>query len=287
MKCESCQNEIKEEAIFCPICGNKVPKAQPMEFTPPPIPVDISEDEEDQSDEGNTITVIPKIISENQPETKKSSPLLIVLTSIFGLIILILVIVMANSGNQIKTYESQISSLKNEKSDLLTDVSNLSSQLADGQLQIDEAQKLSEELKNQLDESNNQLASINSTLNEILGDSVFVKATSVYNCNSKSERISYYISSDSLQFLCMDYKVYSTSVSYYDDELYVKVISPDGELRTGSSSPSGYTFSETLSLSFGTVGWGNSSGGSYNQGLYVFQFFYNDELVGEKAVVVN
>ena len=60
---------------------------------------------------------------------------------------------------------------------------------------------------------------------------------------------------------------------------YVKIFDPDGQLETGSSSPSGYTFSSERTLSPGsgsfTFGWGNKNATAYKPGTYRWELWYD------------
>ncbi|HIZ87629.1 MAG TPA: BACON domain-containing protein [Candidatus Coprenecus pullistercoris] len=62
--------------------------------------------------------------------------------------------------------------------------------------------------------------------------------------------------------------------------LNIKIFEPDGSLSSGSSSPSGYTYSHTMSVFSGyhneqLTGWGNSGGGTYAPGTYRYEIWYN------------
>ena len=61
---------------------------------------------------------------------------------------------------------------------------------------------------------------------------------------------------------------------------YIKIVDPDGQLETGSSSPSGYTFSQEITFSSGNnyatcKGWGNASATAYKPGTYRFELWYD------------
>lgn len=61
----------------------------------------------------------------------------------------------------------------------------------------------------------------------------------------------------------------------------VKIIKPNGDLDTGASSPSGYTYSQGITFYPGesnTVkisGWGNEKSSSYSSGTYRFEFYWD------------
>ena len=64
----------------------------------------------------------------------------------------------------------------------------------------------------------------------------------------------------------------------------VKIYRPDGSLKTGSSSPSGYSYSTTETIYSGNnrttfSGWGNKKGGSYTPGTYRFEVWHDGNFV--------
>lgn len=79
-----------------------------------------------------------------------------------------------------------------------------------------------------------------------------------------------------------------------DIKLYIKVFRPNGSLKTGSSSPFGYSTSIEIyvSGSFATnqskelIGWGTSSGGSYESGSYIYEIWYNGKCISSKTFYI-
>ena len=64
----------------------------------------------------------------------------------------------------------------------------------------------------------------------------------------------------------------------------VKIYKPDGSLVTGTSSPSGYTYSSTETIYPGNnqvtfPGWGNDNGGYYTPGTYRFEVWHDGNFV--------
>ncbi len=75
--------------------------------------------------------------------------------------------------------------------------------------------------------------------------------------------------------------------------LYVKIYDPDGRIKTGSSSPNGYTFSDNdinVCKGYGNkvvlYGYGNKDGGSYKPGTYRYQIWYNGRKLFEKSLTL-
>ena len=64
-----------------------------------------------------------------------------------------------------------------------------------------------------------------------------------------------------------------------------KIIKPNGILMSGSSSPIGYTYSNTFWIQTGSYnyyelsGWGNQNGGSFVSGIYKFELWYDGNLI--------
>lgn len=69
--------------------------------------------------------------------------------------------------------------------------------------------------------------------------------------------------------------------------VYVKLFQ-DGVLKTGSSSPSGYSYSTEVTISgssqhtFQLSGWGSNTAGHWTAGKYRFEVWYGDYCIGSK-----
>ena len=74
--------------------------------------------------------------------------------------------------------------------------------------------------------------------------------------------------------------------------IYVKLFIPNGTMSTGLSSPSGYTFSQTINLYSYTSsyvnlnGWGNNTPGHWSSGSYRWEFYYLGEKIAEKTFTI-
>lgn len=74
--------------------------------------------------------------------------------------------------------------------------------------------------------------------------------------------------------------------------VYVKLYK-DGSLRTGTSSPSGYTYSSKVTISgnssqvFTLPGWGSKTAGFWSMGEYRFEIWYGDYCIGSKTFNVK
>lgn len=74
--------------------------------------------------------------------------------------------------------------------------------------------------------------------------------------------------------------------------LQVKIIKPNGTLERGSTSPSGYTFEQEITISgregtFMLVGWGNDAGNLYIQGDYRYEIWHNGTKQYARTVTIK
>ncbi len=73
--------------------------------------------------------------------------------------------------------------------------------------------------------------------------------------------------------------------------IFVKLYK-DGSLRTGTSSPSGYSYANTVTISgnssqvFTLSGWGSKTAGHWSTGEYRFEIWYDDYCIGSKTFKV-
>lgn len=68
-----------------------------------------------------------------------------------------------------------------------------------------------------------------------------------------------------------------------------KIIAPNGTMKSGSSSPAGYTNSTSILIAVGEedqgewlAGWGNATESTYTAGTYTFQLYYQDHQIYEE-----
>ena len=74
-------------------------------------------------------------------------------------------------------------------------------------------------------------------------------------------------------------------------KLFVKLFYPDGSLSTGTSSPSGYSFSDTVYIGNGNgqqriMGWGNREKGQWKAGNYRIEIWYNNACIFTKTFTI-
>ena len=73
-------------------------------------------------------------------------------------------------------------------------------------------------------------------------------------------------------------------------DLKYKIINPSGNLRTGRTSPTGYSTSTEIFINSGSntaviTGWGNSDKGNSSAGVYTFELYYNGNILYKKNFI--
>jgi tetratricopeptide (TPR) repeat protein len=75
--------------------------------------------------------------------------------------------------------------------------------------------------------------------------------------------------------------------------VFVKIIGPDGQLKTGASSPSGYSYRETKSVNLGNnqswalMGWGNSDTSIYSSGNWIVEVWFENTRIGRTTITLH
>ena len=75
--------------------------------------------------------------------------------------------------------------------------------------------------------------------------------------------------------------------------LYAKLYGISGTLQTGNSSPSGYTFSDNVTVSSGSgntyelKGWGGSNKGFWSRGTYRYEIWYGNVCLRAKTFTLH
>ena len=126
------------------------------------------------------------------------------------------------------------------------------------------------------------LINANDGWNATLESPVHVVIDNVYNDADGSNMLD----STKITFLDFTYTVLKTSKVGNLEKLYIKIIDPNGNVSSGSSSPQGYTTVVDINSSW--TGWGNSTAGAvYKEGTYVIEFWYQNACVGRKEVKIT
>jgi uncharacterized protein YgiM (DUF1202 family) len=86
----------------------------------------------------------------------------------------------------------------------------------------------------------------------------------------------------------------NTSSASFSKSLYIKIINPDGSLKQGKSSPSGYSYMRNINVSanvsnksVGLSGFGTSAGGSYSAGAYRYEIWCDGEQLYSASVTLR
>ena len=114
----------------------------------------------------------------------------------------------------------------------------------------------------------------------------------ICNTDSKNRIISdydYEIRSAKAQFLKPKLTIETTTEGTYD--IYVKAYNAAGDLVTGSNSPDGYSYKDSLTINNRTKeyclsGWGSSNSGFWKAGKCRFVFYYDDRYLFSKEFFV-
>ena len=121
--------------------------------------------------------------------------------------------------------------------------------------------------------------------------------TGVRFCNTKKDRsvINNYGSTlyaSDIRYLTPQL-TYNGPSSSQSKTLYIKLIQPNGDLMTGSSSPSGYTYSQEVTFYPGdnkTIdlsGWGNETSSSYVSGTYKIEVYTGGSRIFNGSVYLS
>lgn len=87
-----------------------------------------------------------------------------------------------------------------------------------------------------------------------------------------------------IKYLSAKAIISSLATSNRNITLYIKIYKPDETLLTGVSSPSGYTYSISKTITPNSTylllsGWGNKNGGSYKPGQYRYEVWYQNNKI--------
>lgn len=119
------------------------------------------------------------------------------------------------------------------------------------------------------------------------------EVTNVVICNTDGNKIitdyDYEIKSAKSQYLKPKLTIDVKTEGTYD--IYVKAYNADGNLVTGSSSPDGYSYKDSLSINkrtkeYALTGWGSSNSGFWKTGKCRFVFYYDDRYLFSKEFFI-
>ena len=95
---------------------------------------------------------------------------------------------------------------------------------------------------------------------------------------------------DEIQYITFYATLANTTAQPQKGRMGVKFFKPDGTLMRGSKSPEGVTLEQDVNVinsSSVTNGWGRSTGGSYEQGRYRIEFWWNGIRIGQTLFTVK
>lgn len=89
-----------------------------------------------------------------------------------------------------------------------------------------------------------------------------------------------------ITYLEFRYTVLKTAAVANSEDLYIKIITKNGSISRGNTSPQGYTSSVKMNSTVSN--WGNDKAGStYSYGRHIIEFWYKDACVGKKIIYIN
>ena len=112
---------------------------------------------------------------------------------------------------------------------------------------------------------------------------VFILVTRAYNAANNSTSLDH----SKITYLNFDYTVLKDKDILNSEQVYVKIIAPDGSINRGLSSPSGYT--TTIDINSRWTGWGTPTPGvTYRlSGFYTIEFWYKSVCIGRKMIYMS
>jgi hypothetical protein len=124
-----------------------------------------------------------------------------------------------------------------------------------------------------------------------------VKSIEFGNTDDKNSILNVYGSAmyaSDMRFLTARIACSNTFSSAISKTLYIKVINPDGTLKTGTNSPTGYSFKQDIrcegnqtSQIIQLTGWGKADGGSYSVGTYGYEVWCDGERLYRVSMALN
>lgn len=167
----------------------------------------------------------------------------------------------------------------NEKS---TEISGLKSQIGELQSSLSNEKKQREKTENELESLRN---SISSSIPLLITD---IEIANVYNDGTFETNYGNIIYASNSMYLKP--RITYTGIRNGDNiTLYAKLYGISGTLQKGSSSPNGYTFSSSFTISEGNEntyhmsGWGGSSKGFWSRGTYRYEIWYGNMCLASKT----
>lgn len=165
-------------------------------------------------------------------------------------------------------------------------ISDLNSQMSSLQTSLSNEKSKREEAESKLEDMK---SSISSSIPMLITD---IEIANVYNGGSIETNYGGSIYSSNSMYLKprITYTGIRTGESI---TLYAKLYGISGTLQTGNSSPSGYTFSNNVTVSSGSgntyelKGWGGSNKGYWSRGTYRYEIWYGNVCLKAKTFTLH
>lgn len=141
-------------------------------------------------------------------------------------------------------------------------------------------------LESQIKSKNNEIRDVNAQLSNLKSEIASVSPFVIYKVEIGNVYYERTIETDygntiySSRTMFLQPKIYYKGFKAGNYEIQVKWFRPDGSLRTGTSSPYGYSQSESYSLNEGNHsiefrGWGDKTMGNWGSGEYRLEIWYD------------
>lgn len=186
---------------------------------------------------------------------------------------------LADANNTIEEKNQNIADQRDKISNMTSQINSLQSSLSDEKEKRESAENEMQEVK----------SLVSSSIPIIITD---IEIANVYNGGSIETNYGGSIYSSNSMYLKprITYTGIRTSESI---TLYAKLYGISGTLQTGKSSPSGYTFSDNVTVSSGSgntyelKGWGGSDKGFWSRGTYRYEIWYGNVCLRAKTFTLH
>lgn len=122
---------------------------------------------------------------------------------------------------------------------------------------------------------------------------MYIKSCDFSNENENGKEIEKFgatLHADKMRYLTPRIHYDGLTDSYVEKEIYIKILNPDGSVKSGTKSPNGYSWKETVGVSSGTdnskelLGWGNGETSTYSRGIYTMELWHNKKRIYRTSI---
>ena len=238
---------------------------------------------QEKDDLGQKITELTKESIRLQRQKKRTT--IVYLLGAFIILGCCIIFTLVGDKNNLRqensSLEKQVNSLNSEVSNLNTSLNSKNELLESYSSKID---RLNTENRLFCDTIKNLRGVLNAPL--IVTD---IEIANIYSSGTFETNYGGYISSSYSMYLKPRIRYVGLSSGYIT--ISIKWLDPDGNLRAGTSSPAGYSQSESVSIDTGSnilelSGWGNSAKGSWSSGTYRIEIWYDNICLTTKSFTI-